>query len=129
MCEAARDGLGYAEVEAHGYRVLERSDVLEGVEDLVARIEVEALFADGSRLLVLERPIALDSPPRPAEIAPAWIRGAGDEISVVNEGTVPIAVTSHLHFFEANPRLRFDRAGAWGMRLALCRRQQGALRA
>ena len=119
VCEAARDGLGYAEVEAHGYRVLERSDVLEGVEDLVARIEVEALFADGSRLLVLERPIALDSPPRPAEIAPAWLSGAGDEISVVNEGLVPIAVTSHLHFFEANPRLRFDRAGAWGMRLAL----------
>jgi urease subunit gamma/beta len=32
---------------------------------------------------------------------------------------VPIGVTSHLHFFEANRRLRFDRAAAWGMRLAL----------
>jgi urease subunit gamma/beta len=37
----------------------------------------------------------------------------------VNEGEVAIGVTSHFHFFEANRVLRFDRATAWGMRLAI----------
>src|SRR5262249_21743051 len=30
-----------------------------------------------------------------------------------------ISVTSHFHFFEANPRLRFDRSAAYGMHLAV----------
>jgi urease subunit gamma/beta len=37
----------------------------------------------------------------------------------VNTATVPVSVTSHFHFFEANPRLHFDRAAAYGMRLAV----------
>ena len=32
---------------------------------------------------------------------------------------MPISVTSHFHFFEVNPRLRFDRAAAYGTRLAI----------
>lgn len=36
-----------------------------------------------------------------------------------NTATVPVSVTSHFHFFEANPRLDFDRAAAYGMRLAV----------
>jgi len=31
----------------------------------------------------------------------------------------PVQVSSHYHFFEANPRLEFDRARAFGMRLDL----------
>ena len=30
-----------------------------------------------------------------------------------------VGVTSHFHFFETNRALRFDRAAAWGMRLAI----------
>lgn len=40
-------------------------------------------------------------------------------VQVVNTASVPISVTSHWHFFEANPRLRFDRAAAYGRRLDL----------
>lgn len=36
-----------------------------------------------------------------------------------NTATVPVSVTSHFHFFEANPRLDFDRAAAYGMRLCV----------
>jgi urease subunit gamma/beta len=39
-------------------------------------------------------------------------------VAVRNTATVPISVTSHFHFFEANPRLAFDRAAAYGTRLA-----------
>ena len=41
------------------------------------------------------------------------------QIEVENTADVPISVTSHYHFFEVNPRLRFDRAAAYGMRLAI----------
>jgi urease beta subunit len=39
------------------------------------------------------------------------------EIRVRNSGRWPIQVSSHYHFFEANRRLLFDRAAAFGMRL------------
>ncbi|MGW1140321.1 urease subunit beta, partial [Streptomyces zhihengii] len=38
---------------------------------------------------------------------------------VRNTASVPVSVTSHFHFFEANPRLSFDRSAAYGMRLAV----------
>ena len=41
------------------------------------------------------------------------------EIDVANTASVPISVTSHFHFFESNPRLRFDRAAAYGRHLAV----------
>ena len=40
-------------------------------------------------------------------------------VEVTNESRVPISVSSHFHFFEANPRLRFSRAAAYGRHLAV----------
>ena len=118
LCEAARDGLPYGAVEARGYAALGPADVLDGVPELVTRVEVEALLADGSRLFVLHHPIARDRPPRPPEPPVEWL-GEGPALAVVNEGDVPVGVTSHFHFFEVNRAVRFDRAAAWGMRLAV----------
>jgi urease subunit gamma/beta len=117
VCEAARDGASYAEAEAAGYSELTEDDVLAGVAALVARVEVEALFADGSRLIVLHDPIRHDGPPEPHEVEPQWL--GGTPLDVVNEGEVLVGVTSHFHFFEVNRVLHFDRAKAWGMRLAV----------
>ena len=39
------------------------------------------------------------------------------ELFVRNSGRWPIQVSSHFHFFEANRRLVFDRAAAFGQRL------------
>jgi urease subunit beta len=39
--------------------------------------------------------------------------------TVVNTGDRPVQVGSHYHFAEANPALDFDRAAAWGHRLAV----------
>jgi urease subunit gamma/beta len=118
VCEAARDGSPYEEVERRGYGVLAESDVLEGVPDAVAHVEVEPLFADGHRLVVLHDPIRRDAPPAAAAVGPQWLDG-GAPLEVVNEGEVPVAATSHFHFFEVNRALRFDRAAAWGSRLAI----------
>ena len=40
-------------------------------------------------------------------------------LSVVNTGDRPVQVGSHYHFAESNPALSFDRAAAWGRRLAV----------
>ena len=118
VCEAARDGSSYAEAEAVGYGLLGPDDVAAGVAELVGRVEVEALFADGSRLLVLHDPIGRSGPPAIAETAIEW-RARDHGLTVVNEGAVAVGVTSHFHFFEVNRALRFDRSAAWGMRLAI----------
>jgi urease subunit gamma/beta len=121
ICELARDGLRYDAVVAGAHAILGEDDVLEGVRELVARIEVEAVFRDGRHLVVVEDPLgpapgadAADEPDVP------WLDDlVAARVTVVNEGAVPVGVTSHLHFFETNPMLRFDRAVAWGMRLAI----------
>ena len=38
-------------------------------------------------------------------------------VTVTNTGDRPIQVGSHYHFFETNPKLKFDRKTARGMRL------------
>src|SRR6185369_9015867 len=63
FCELARDGLRYAEVVQRAYAILGADDVLDGVRDLVRRIEVEAVFRDGRHLVVVEDPLG----PAPAE--------------------------------------------------------------
>ena len=39
-------------------------------------------------------------------------------LTVTNTADRPVQVGSHYHFAEANPGLSFDRAAAWGRRLA-----------
>lgn len=40
-------------------------------------------------------------------------------LRIVSTGDRPVQVGSHFHLFEANRALRFDRAAAYGMRLAI----------
>jgi urease subunit gamma/beta len=121
VCEAARDGLGYAAVTARAYEVLGADDVLAGVAALVPRVEVEALFADGSRLIVLHDPIGRSEPPPalPPEPPLAWLEGALGPFAARNTADVPIGLTSHVHLFEVNRRLELDRAAVYGLRPAL----------
>lgn len=37
-------------------------------------------------------------------------------VRMTNTGAVPVHLTAHYHVFEANPKLRFDRRRAFGMR-------------
>ncbi|MGP3972564.1 urease subunit gamma [Streptomyces sp. 8N114] len=131
VCEAARDGLRLAEAIEAGRAVLGPDDVLPGVAEVLTEIQVEAVFDDGSRLAVIPSPIPAASPPEqaPGAVLPA-APGDGTEqahapqppalsLTVRNTAEVPVSVTSHFHFFEANPRLDFNRASAYGMRLAV----------
>ncbi|MEU3989966.1 urease subunit gamma [Streptomyces platensis] len=129
VCEAARDGRRLAQAIEAARGVLGPDDVLPGVADVVTEVHVEAVFDDGSRLAVVSDPIGArpsadgsDDAPAPGAVLP----GPADPepapavvLTVRNTATVPISVTSHFHFFEANPRLDFDRAAAYGMRLCV----------
>jgi urease subunit gamma/beta len=119
ICELARDGLRYAEVVQRAYAILGEDDVLDGVRDLVRRIEVEAVFRDGRHLVVVEDPLGPAPSEAEGEPEAPWLQAATARVAVTNTGAVPIGVTSHLHFFEANKALELDRAAAWGMRLAV----------
>ncbi|MEV6393173.1 urease subunit gamma [Streptomyces sp. NPDC051907] len=124
VCEAARDGRRLGEAVAAAQDVLGPDDVLPGVADVVTEVHVEAVFEDGSRLAVVPEPIGrgglgADAPgalrPGPADEDPA----PALTLTVRNTAAVPVSVTSHFHFFESNPRLDFDRAAAYGMRLCV----------
>jgi urease subunit gamma/beta len=121
VCEAARDGLGYDAVVEGAYAVLGPADVLDGVAALVPRIEVEALFADGMRLIVLHDPIGrTEAPPAlPPEPPLVWLDRALGPFAARNEAEVPIGLSSHVHLFEVNRRLQLDRGAVYGLRPAL----------
>lgn len=125
VCEAARDGRRLAEAIGAARAVLGPDDVLPGVADVVTEVHVEAVFDDGSRLAVVPAPIrgaAGLGEDAPGAVLPGP-DGPGPEpavrLTVRNTAAVPVSVTSHFHFFEANPRLDFDRAAAYGMRLCV----------
>lgn len=124
VCEAARDGLRLAEAIEAGRSVLTAAEVLPGVTAAVPEVRVEAVFDDGTRLAVVRDPFRAGRPARPGAAAAAGqtdavSEPAAVEVDVTNTAAVPIGVTSHFHFFEANPRLRFSRAAAYGMHLAI----------
>jgi urease subunit gamma/beta len=121
VCEAARDGRRLAEAIAAARAVLGPDDVLPGVADVVTEVHVEAVFDDGSRLAVVSDPIGGGLGERaPGALLPGPEHAEpAVRLTVTNTATVPVSVTSHFHFFEANPRLDFARATAYGMRLAV----------
>jgi len=57
ILEGARDGRTVAELMGAGRHVLTAADVMEGVADLVAEVQVEATFPDGTKLVTVHQPI------------------------------------------------------------------------
>jgi urease subunit gamma len=47
-----------AQLMSEGKTVLRRTDVMEGVADIVTDIQVEATFPDGTKLVTVHQPIA-----------------------------------------------------------------------
>ena len=130
LLEGAREGKSVAELVSLGSTLLTTDDVLPNVAELVSRIMVDGLFADGTRLIAVYNPIRPGSEPLPESPygRPGAIITPDEEIAlnqgratltldVINTGDRAIQVASHFHFFEANKALEFERARAFGMRL------------
>ena len=57
LLEAIRDGRSVAELMAYGATILTRDDVMEGVPEMLAEIQVEGTFPDGTKLVTVHEPI------------------------------------------------------------------------
>jgi urease subunit gamma len=57
VVEGARDGRSVADLMAAGAHVIGRSQVMEGVADMIHDVQVEATFPDGTKLVTVHEPI------------------------------------------------------------------------
>jgi urease subunit gamma len=57
IMEGARDGKTVAELMAEGRNLLTQDDVMPGVASLIAEVQVEATFPDGTKLVTVHQPI------------------------------------------------------------------------
>lgn len=57
ILEGARDGRTVAELMEGGRHVLRREQVMEGVPEMIAEVQVEATFPDGTKLVTVHDPI------------------------------------------------------------------------
>src|SRR5450830_1024846 len=57
VMEGARDGKTVAELMSYGRSVLTRSDVMDGIAEMIPDIQVEATFPDGTKLVTVHQPI------------------------------------------------------------------------
>lgn len=123
IMEGARDGRSVADLMAFGKQILTAGDVLPGVAAMIDEVQVEATFPDGTKLVTVHEPIPHDDELIPGEVLLAEgsiVANAGREVRTVtvrHTGDRPIQVGSHMHVFEVNRALRFDRAEAFGHRL------------
>ncbi len=58
IVEGARDGKSVSTLMSEGKSVLARSDVMEGVAEMIPDIQVEATFPDGTKLVTVHQPIS-----------------------------------------------------------------------
>ncbi|MFP2958656.1 urease subunit gamma [Myxococcus sp. 1LA] len=115
LLELIRDGRGVAELMDLGRQLLGRAQVMEGVPEMLAEVQVEGTFPDGSKLVTVHHPVVaehgnlelalygsfLPVPPLERFGAAAPVEGRPGEVRVqpgdvvLNEGrdTVTVSVT------------------------------------
>jgi urease subunit gamma len=57
VVEGARDGRSVAELMRDGAFVVTREQVMPGIAEMVAEVQVEATFPDGTKLVTVHEPI------------------------------------------------------------------------
>lgn len=117
--EWAWDGVELEEVVTRAKALLGPEQVLPGVPEMVAHLQVDALFPAGSFLVDLVSPIGTardlvssDGPPRELN------RGRPRrQVTVTNESPRTVRVTSHVDISQINPLLRVEGEPLTGWRL------------
>lgn len=57
IIEGAREGRSVADLMSYGTTLLTRADVMEGIPEMIADVQVEATFPDGTKLVTVHNPI------------------------------------------------------------------------
>jgi urease subunit gamma len=58
LLEGARDGKSVAELMRFGKQILRRQDVMDGVPEMLAEVQIEATFPDGTKLVTVHDPVS-----------------------------------------------------------------------
>jgi urease subunit gamma/beta len=122
VLEAARDGRSVTEAAQIGNEFLRADEVMDGVAEMLAMVQVEATFPDGTKLVTCHNPVGSGGGHGAEYITePGDIElNAGHRtatLTVANTGDRPIQVGSHAHFYEVNKALVFDGDAALGLHL------------
>jgi len=57
VVEGARDGRSVSDLMEAGAHVIDRSQVMEGIAEMIHDVQVEATFPDGTKLVTVHHPI------------------------------------------------------------------------
>ena len=57
VIEGARDGKMVSELMETGAHVVKKEDCMQGIPDMIREVQVEATFADGTKLVTVHKPI------------------------------------------------------------------------
>jgi urease subunit gamma len=57
ILEGIRDGRSVADLMSYGATLLKRNDVMPGVPEMLAELQVEGTFPDGTKLVTVHQPI------------------------------------------------------------------------
>lgn len=57
VLEGVRDGKSVAELMRYGTQILTRSEVMDGIPEMIPEIQVEGTFPDGTKLVTIHDPI------------------------------------------------------------------------
>lgn len=57
LMEGAREGKSVEELMEFGRHIISKDEVMEGVDEMVAVVQVEATFPDGTKLVSVHNPI------------------------------------------------------------------------
>ena len=75
--EEARAGVTVDSVMESGRRVLKRSEVMDGVPEMIANVQVEATFPDGTKLVTIHDPF--DEPAEDVDVHPGKLELRPDD--------------------------------------------------
>ncbi|MDG1139481.1 MAG: urease subunit gamma [Opitutales bacterium] len=57
VMEGARDGKSVADLMSYGSTILKKSEVMDGISEMIDEVQVEATFPDGTKLVTVHHPI------------------------------------------------------------------------
>ncbi len=58
IMEGARDGRSVSDLMSFGTTIVKKSEVMEGVAEMIHEVQAEATFPDGTKLVTVHQPIA-----------------------------------------------------------------------
>jgi urease subunit gamma/beta len=90
ILEFIRDGRSVAELMDLGRRLLGRADLLDGVAEMIDEVQIEGTFPDGTKLVTIHDPIALEQGDRSLAFYGSFLGSPVDRAGLVGRMASPL---------------------------------------